>query len=55
MFVECVTLIDCRLTQVTVETLVNPKSIRAVALVTIYGHNIDQVNPYQYLMVHIDN
>lgn len=26
MFVACVTLIDCRLTQVTAETLVDPKS-----------------------------
>lgn len=55
MFVDCETLIDCRLTQVTVETLVDPKSIRTAASMTIYGRNIDQVNPYQYLVVHIDN
>lgn len=47
-----VTLIDCRLTQVTVET---PVDIKTAAPVTIYGRNIDQANPYQYLVVHIDN
>lgn len=55
MFVDCVTLVDCRLTQVTVETQVEPESTGTAAPVTIYGRIIDQVNPHQYLVVHLDN